>query len=376
MEAGEANSMRSFRAVRRSPSKDGNAQHHPHRPGIIGYVRPTRSPTSRRFRSCPSASRRARLRTAISGAASVTRRGAVRLRLRFCFHLRKAGVIVRELVEVRPGDLRRHGDIVTGHIRLRITRAVLELDVHPLPELLEIERRSVPVNADPLARGAGLTEGKARVRCHAVNTLPWSFPCWSRRSPAWSYRAQRGHRAKGPAKESNTESSTSPLTHQTVTSLTCVNVESRLLYLVTASDCSYLLLTLGRRTFSHAGDHQLRRLRPDAGQASAHAGHRHGGLRPGATGSVGPFTRGDRTCPASVYAASLVPVRRLRYGRAEFPELLSPSSIVSHATGLRIVSSSRSRARTPCPCAWRRRWCPLCTSSSARPGREGSSCDR
>src|ERR1035441_4496290 len=90
---------------------------------------------------------------------SVAGRGAVRLRLGF--HLRKARVVVRELVEVRPRDLRRHGDIVIGHIRLRITRAVLELDVHPLPELLEIERRSVPVDADPFARGAGIIEGKA-----------------------------------------------------------------------------------------------------------------------------------------------------------------------------------------------------------------------
>jgi hypothetical protein len=38
---------------------------------------------------------------------------------------------------------------------------VLELDAHPRPELLETERRSVPVDADPLARGAGLIEGKA-----------------------------------------------------------------------------------------------------------------------------------------------------------------------------------------------------------------------
>jgi len=62
---------------------------------------------------------------------------------------------------VRPGDLRRHGDVVIGHIGLRVTRAVLELDVHPLPELLEIERRSVPVDAERLARGAGLIGGKA-----------------------------------------------------------------------------------------------------------------------------------------------------------------------------------------------------------------------
>ena len=82
------------------------AQHHPYRPGVIGYVRSARSPTSRRSRSCPGPSRRV-LEGAISCAASVTRRGAVRLRLGF--HLRKAGAISGKLVEVRPGDLRRDG---------------------------------------------------------------------------------------------------------------------------------------------------------------------------------------------------------------------------------------------------------------------------
>jgi hypothetical protein len=102
---------------------------------------------------------RARALRPRSRCRSITRRCAARLRL--SFHLREAGVIVRKLVEVRTRDLRRHCDIVIGHIGLRITRAVLEFDVHPLPELLEIERRSVPVDADPLARGAGLIEGKA-----------------------------------------------------------------------------------------------------------------------------------------------------------------------------------------------------------------------
>jgi hypothetical protein len=39
------------------------------------------------------------------------------------------------------------------------------------------------------------------------------------------------------------------------------------------------------------------------------------------------------------------------HGREEFPELLSPSSTVSYATGLRIVSFPEARASTPCPCA-------------------------
>jgi hypothetical protein len=44
------------------------------------------------------------------------------------------------------------------------------------------------------------------------------------------------------------------------------------------------------------------------------------------------------------------------HSRAEFPELLSPSSTVSYAAGLRIVSFPQKRARTPCSCAWRRLW--------------------
>ena len=47
------------------------------------------------------------------------------------FHLRKAGVVVRELIQVGPRDLRRHDDVIASDIRLRIARAVLELHVHP-----------------------------------------------------------------------------------------------------------------------------------------------------------------------------------------------------------------------------------------------------
>src|ERR1700692_3138993 len=48
-------------------------------------------------------------------------------------HHRQAGVIVRELVEVRARDLRGPRDVVVGDVRLDILRAVLELDVHPHP---------------------------------------------------------------------------------------------------------------------------------------------------------------------------------------------------------------------------------------------------
>src|SRR5215467_6823298 len=75
----------------------------------------------------------------------------VPFRLRLCLglHLGKAGVVVRELVQVGPRDLRRHDDVVVGDIRLRIARAMLELHVHSHPELLEIKRRGAPVDADP-----------------------------------------------------------------------------------------------------------------------------------------------------------------------------------------------------------------------------------
>jgi len=84
------------------------------------------------------------------------------LRLPFCFglHLGKAGVVIRKLVEVGSGDLRRHECVIAGDIRLGIARAMLELHVHPHPELLEIKWRGGPVQADPLTRGAGLVKSE------------------------------------------------------------------------------------------------------------------------------------------------------------------------------------------------------------------------
>jgi hypothetical protein len=70
-------------------------------------------------------------------ARSLARRGPVR---HLGFRLRKPRVIVRELIEVGPRDLRRHDDVIAGHIRLQSARAVLKLDVHPHPEPLEAVR--------------------------------------------------------------------------------------------------------------------------------------------------------------------------------------------------------------------------------------------
>src|SRR5690242_14585717 len=116
-------------------------------------------------------------------ARSLALVGPVRLRLGL--HLGEAGVVVRELVEVGPRDLRRHDDVIAGHVRFRIARAVLELDVHPHPELLEPGPRSVPVDADPLTRGTRLVEGKACVRSQALNTrCPTGPPRRGTPSPA------------------------------------------------------------------------------------------------------------------------------------------------------------------------------------------------
>ena len=48
-------------------------------------------------------------------------------------------------------DLRRHGCVVIGDVGLEIPGAMLELDIHPHPKLLDVERRRYPVDPDPLA---------------------------------------------------------------------------------------------------------------------------------------------------------------------------------------------------------------------------------
>src|SRR5262245_47950457 len=64
-------------------------------------------------------------------------------------HLLEPRVVVGELLQVCERDLPRDDRIVVGDIRLRVMRPVLELDVHPRSELLELEAR--PVDADRVA---------------------------------------------------------------------------------------------------------------------------------------------------------------------------------------------------------------------------------
>src|SRR3954463_13088189 len=68
------------------------------------------------------------------------------------FHHREAVVVVRQLLEVSPRDLRGGGRVVVGDVRLRVPPPVLELDLHAAPELLNAERRGVPVDADRRSR--------------------------------------------------------------------------------------------------------------------------------------------------------------------------------------------------------------------------------
>jgi hypothetical protein len=119
--------------------------------------RTCRFPGRRRQRVRPDRRARRRLHRVRSLALGVP----VRLRLRLGLHLGEAGVVIRELVQVGPRNLRRHDDVIASDIRLRITRAMLEFHVHPHPELLEIKRRGAPFDADPLTRGAGLIGGEA-----------------------------------------------------------------------------------------------------------------------------------------------------------------------------------------------------------------------
>jgi hypothetical protein len=71
------------------------------------------------------------------------------LGLRLVLHSFAAVVVVRELLHMRERDLASDDRIVASDVRLRIVAGVLELDVHPLAELLEVE--AVPVDADRVA---------------------------------------------------------------------------------------------------------------------------------------------------------------------------------------------------------------------------------
>ena len=99
-------------------------------------------------------------------ARSLALGGPVRLRLGF--HLGEPGVVVRELVEVARAIFA----VMMTSSRVQFVsgrQAMPDPDVYFDPQRPEAERGSIPVDADPLTRGAGLLEGEACVRTHALD---------------------------------------------------------------------------------------------------------------------------------------------------------------------------------------------------------------
>src|SRR5664280_3903190 len=69
----------------------------------------------------------------------------------FRFQLVQPRIVVRELLQMRPGDLARERDVVVRDIGLHVTGAVFELDFEAASELLRVDLGPV----DP-ERGADL----------------------------------------------------------------------------------------------------------------------------------------------------------------------------------------------------------------------------
>src|SRR5690349_24977531 len=88
------------------------------------------------------------------------------LALGFVLHPREALVVVRELLHVSQRDLSRDDRIVVRDVRLRVVRPVLELDVHPGAELLEVE--AAPVHADLVSNTARFLAAGSSLLGHAV----------------------------------------------------------------------------------------------------------------------------------------------------------------------------------------------------------------
>src|SRR5690349_3514504 len=96
-------------------------------------------------------------RTTGASVALVDERGSARAVLAPCllFHPLQTGVVVGKLVQMRECDLAGHELIVTGHVRCHVLQPVLELDIHPHPKLLYVERRRRPIDPEPLADEPG-----------------------------------------------------------------------------------------------------------------------------------------------------------------------------------------------------------------------------
>jgi hypothetical protein len=86
------------------------------------------------------------------------------LALGLLLHPLEPCVVVGKLVQVGERELARHDRIVIGQVRSRLVATVLEFDVHPVAELLEVEGSRVPVDAALGAYAPGIVSGDLRGR--------------------------------------------------------------------------------------------------------------------------------------------------------------------------------------------------------------------
>src|SRR6185436_574353 len=87
---------------------------------------------------------------------------------RFLFHLLETFVVVRKLLHVRQCNLAGDDRVVSGDVRLRVVSAVLELDVHAVPELLEVE--AVPVDTDRVSDASCLLSRRSASLGHDLSS--------------------------------------------------------------------------------------------------------------------------------------------------------------------------------------------------------------
>jgi hypothetical protein len=71
-------------------------------------------------------------------------------------HLLQSRLVVGELVAVCERDPGRDVRVVVADVRVRVVQDVLEFDVHPDPELVDIEGRACSVDPDLLAEATRL----------------------------------------------------------------------------------------------------------------------------------------------------------------------------------------------------------------------------
>src|SRR5262249_45620960 len=86
------------------------------------------------------------------------------LALGLLLHPLEPVVVVRELVQMRERDLAGDERVVVRDVGEQVVEAVLELDVHAAPELIDVERRRRPVDPDLLPDGPGLVLVEAACR--------------------------------------------------------------------------------------------------------------------------------------------------------------------------------------------------------------------